>query len=90
LPYGNCEYDGDKVEAFYKDLFSDLAIDMEENKSLVEFFEKNIPPRGSLISLRATAFKAAVGCLGDDKSSNIALLKCINVAVHNLEQNVYK
>mmetsp|Transcript_128052 Transcript_128052/g.190805 ORF Transcript_128052/g.190805 Transcript_128052/m.190805 type:complete len:468 (+) Transcript_128052:206-1609(+) len=89
-PYGNCEYDGDKVEAFYKDIFSDLSVDMEENEKLVEFFENNVPPQSNLVSLRATAFKAAVDYLGDDKTSNVALLRCINVVVHNLEQNIFK
>jgi hypothetical protein len=90
LPYGNCEYDGSKVEEFYKEIFSDLAVDQEENKSLVDFFEKNTPPQINLVSLRATAFKVAVDYLGDDKSTNISLLKCINVVIHNLEQTVFK
>jgi hypothetical protein len=90
LPYGNCEYDGSKAEGFYKELFSDLSVDAVENKSILEFFEANTPPRGDLVALRATAFKAAVDYLGEDISTNVSLLKCINVTIHNLEQTVFK
>jgi len=87
LADGNSEFDGEKVETFYKELFADLSVDMEENAQLVDFFKENIPPAASLVSLRATAFKAAVDFLGDDKETNIALLRCINVAVHAFERN---
>ena len=90
LPYGNCEYDGEKVEEFYGEIFGDLSVDQEENQALVEFFKANTPPQGNLIALRATAFKAAVDHLSDDKETNVALLRCVNVVVHNLELNVFK
>jgi hypothetical protein len=82
---GNAEYDGDKAEEFYKELFSDLSVDREENEDLIAFFKENIPPAGSLVALRATAFKAGVGFLTDDKETNISLLRCINMVVHAFE-----
>lgn len=82
---GNSEYDGEKVEEFYKGLFGDLSIDREENAELISFFQDNIPPAGSLVSLRATAFKAACEFLTDERETNVALLRCINVAVHGFE-----
>jgi hypothetical protein len=86
LADGNSEFDGEKVEEFYKGLFSDLTVDKEENAEMLAFFQENIPPVGSLVALRATAFKAAAEFISeDDKDTNIALLKCINVAVHGFE-----
>jgi hypothetical protein len=85
LADGNSEFDAEKVEEFYKGIFADLSVDMEENASLLSFFQDNIPPADSLVTLRATAFKAAVEFLSDDKESNISLLRCINVAVHGFE-----
>lgn len=58
---------------------------MEENASLLSFFQDNIPPAGSLVALRATAFKAASECIGDNNEDNIALLRCVNVVVHAFE-----
>lgn len=86
LEEGNSEYDGDKVEEFYKKLFDDLNVDAEENAELMGFFSANIPPKESLVPLRATAFKAAVDYLSDDKANNISVLRCINVAVHCFER----
>jgi hypothetical protein len=64
-----------------------LTVDAEENAELMDFFSTNIPPKESLVSLRATAFKAAVDSLSDnDKENNIAVLRCINVAVHCFER----
>lgn len=77
--------DAEKVEEFYKGLFGDLAVDQEENADLLAFFQENIPPAGSLVTMRATAFKAAVEFLTDDKDTNISLLRCINVVVHGFE-----
>jgi hypothetical protein len=85
LDDGNSEFDAEAVEEFYKGIFADLSVDMEENESLLSFFQENIPPSGSLVSLRATAFKAAVEFLNDDQENNISLLRCINVAVHGFE-----
>ena len=85
LEDSNAEYDGDKVEEFYKGLFSDLSMDHEENDELVAFLQENIPPAENLVSLRATAFKAAVDFLTDDNENNISLLKSINVVVHAFE-----
>lgn len=83
---GNSEFDAEKVEEFYKTLFDDSGVDSEENEELMAFFAENIPPKESLISLRALAFKSAVGFLKeDDKQSNISVLRCINVIVHCFE-----
>ena len=83
---GNSEFDAEKVEEFYKGIFSDLSVDREENEELFAFFQENIPPAGSLVAMRATAFKAAVEFLTDDNDTNVALLRCVNVAVHAFER----
>lgn len=85
MPDGNSTFDGGKLEEFYKGIFTDLKVDTEENAELLAFFAANIPPAGSLVALRATAFKAAVEFLSEDKAKNILLLKCINVVVHDFE-----
>lgn len=85
LADGNSELDGEEVEEFYKGLYGDLSVDMEENAEMLAFFEENIPPAGDLVSLRATAFKAGAEFLTDDKENNIALLRCINVVIHGFE-----
>eukprot|EP00538_Stauroneis_constricta_P004554 CAMPEP_0119551048 /NCGR_PEP_ID=MMETSP1352-20130426/4432_1 /TAXON_ID=265584 /ORGANISM="Stauroneis constricta, Strain CCMP1120" /LENGTH=467 /DNA_ID=CAMNT_0007597055 /DNA_START=90 /DNA_END=1493 /DNA_ORIENTATION=- len=83
---GNSEMDADATTEFYAGLYSDLSIDREESQELVEFFQSHIPPKGSLVTMRALAFKAAVEHLGDDKATNVSLLRCINVIVHNFER----
>ena len=87
---GNSVFDGRKVEEFYKELFEDMIISRKENSELMAFFKENIPPAGSLVALRATAFKAAVEYLSDEKQTNITLLKCINVVVHAFESSCLK
>jgi len=80
------EFDADGAEEKIRGLYSDLTVDNEENEDLFNYFQENIPPVGSLVTLRATAFKAAVDFLNDDKENNVALLKCINVVVHAFER----
>ena len=75
------------METFYKELFGDLSVDQEENAELVAFFQENIPPAGNLVAMRATAFKAAADFIGEERETNVALLRCINVAVHAFERN---
>jgi len=87
---GNSVFDGGKVEEFYKEIFEDMIISRKENSELMAFFKENIPPAGSLVALRATAFKAAVEYLSDEKQTNITLLKCINVVVHAFESSCLK
>lgn len=82
---GNSEYDRVEVEKFYKELYFDLSVDPEENTDLKAFFEENTPPAGDLVSMRATAFKAAVDSLTEDREANVSLLRCVNVAVHAFE-----
>lgn len=90
LPDGNSDYDGDKVESYFQNVFSDLSVSQDENQELISFFEENIPPSISLVSMRAAAFKAAVDCVADDKETNVSLLRCINSVVHCFEMTCYK
>lgn len=43
-----------------------------------------------MITARATAFQVACDFLSDEKAVNIALLRCVNAAVHSLEQALYQ
>lgn len=90
LPSGNSEYDGDKVEEFLKGIFSDTGVDQEENQELLAFFQENIPPSDSLVTMRAAAFKTAADSLSDDKEANVNLLRSVNVVVHDFELSVFK
>jgi hypothetical protein len=91
LPGGNSEYDGDKVEDFLKGIYSDTTIDQEENQELLTFFQQNIPPTDSLVTMRAAAFKSAVDFLSqDNKEANVSLLRSINVVIHVFELSVFK
>jgi hypothetical protein len=74
-----------KVEAFYREIFSDLTVDREEAQELNEFFAKTNAPPDKLVWLRATAFRVASGFLSDDRDKNITLLKAINAIVHSVE-----
>uniref|UniRef100_A0A0K6SAD4 EndoU domain-containing protein n=2 Tax=Chromera velia CCMP2878 TaxID=1169474 RepID=A0A0K6SAD4_9ALVE len=85
VPEGKAEYDAEKTEAFFKDVFSDLSVDHEEKAGLQAFFQANIPPQDSLVTMRNAAFKSAVDSLSADREANVALLRCINVVVHNFE-----
>mmetsp|Transcript_31637 Transcript_31637/g.68446 ORF Transcript_31637/g.68446 Transcript_31637/m.68446 type:complete len:476 (-) Transcript_31637:79-1506(-) len=73
----------EEVETLYKEAFADLSVDQEESAELVEFFAKC--PKSKIISTRAAAFKHACDFLSDDRDTNVALLRCINVMVHALE-----
>ena len=93
LPEGNSEYDGGQTEEYFGGIFSDLAIDQDENQELRDYLQANIPPCDSLVAMRAAAFKAAIDCLSEDddnKESNVSLLRCINAVVHNFELACYK
>jgi hypothetical protein len=90
LPSGNSEYDGDKVEDFLKGIFSDTGVDQDENQELLTFFQQNIPPSDSLVTMRASAFKSAVDCLSENKEANVALLRSVNVVIHAFELSVFK
>lgn len=83
---GNTEYDSEKVDEFYKNIFSDLSVDRDENEDLFTFFQRNIPPADNLVALRAAAFKAATDFLTDDKENNTALLRCVNIVVNAFER----
>ena len=84
---GNCTFDDDANCEFYTKLYTDLTVDQDENEQLKEYFENNIPSKSYLIQMRANAFKVAVPFLSDDgdKEKNVALLRCINVILHNFE-----
>jgi hypothetical protein len=90
IPDGNSDYDSDKIESYFQEIFSDLTVNQDENQDLINFFEENIPPSDSLVSMRAAAFKAAVDCLAEEKESNVSLLRCINSVVHCFEMTCYK
>ena len=70
---------------FYTNLYNDLSVDQEENVELKEFFESHVPPKSSLIQMRANAFKVAVPFLSNDRDKNVSLLRCINIVLHNFE-----
>eukprot|EP00545_Synedropsis_sp_CCMP1620_P002812 CAMPEP_0119012320 /NCGR_PEP_ID=MMETSP1176-20130426/6364_1 /TAXON_ID=265551 /ORGANISM="Synedropsis recta cf, Strain CCMP1620" /LENGTH=481 /DNA_ID=CAMNT_0006965253 /DNA_START=55 /DNA_END=1500 /DNA_ORIENTATION=+ len=79
-------FEEDKVSEFLTNIFSDLSVDQEENAELVAFFaEENSPPIDKLIFTRASAFRIGCDFLGDDRDTNVQLLKCINVVVHAFE-----
>lgn len=81
-------YDEDKVSELYTTLLTDLVVDKEENEELSAFFSTdNAPPKEKLIFTRASAFRIGCDFLGDDKDTNIKLLRCINVIVHNFEMS---
>ena len=91
FPDGNSKFDAGATEAEFKEVFADNTIDPWEREKLVEFFKEKIPPSTSLVAMRAAAFKAAISCLSeDDNDSNVSLLRCINVVVHNFELICYK
>ena len=75
-----------KVEKFYRNIFSDLAVDHEEADDLVDFFHSMNPPPDKLVWLRSTAFRLGCEFLSDDQENNVALLRAINAIVHALEK----
>jgi poly(U)-specific endoribonuclease len=75
------------VTDFYKGLYEDLSLDREESAELISFFNETHPPEvAALTQTRALAFKVACDFLGDDKDTNVQLMRCINVVVHAFEQ----
>jgi poly(U)-specific endoribonuclease len=74
-----------KVEAFYRSIFSDLTLDRNEASEVTTFFEECNPPPDKLVWLRATSFRIGCEFLGEDQDNNVALLRCINAIVHTLE-----
>mmetsp|Transcript_3736 Transcript_3736/g.10032 ORF Transcript_3736/g.10032 Transcript_3736/m.10032 type:complete len:480 (-) Transcript_3736:172-1611(-) len=81
-------FDESKVEELYRETFGDLTVDREESAELFAFFqEDNPPPKSKLVWTRAAAFRIGCEFLGDDKATNISLLRCINVVVHALEMS---
>ncbi|CAJ1969494.1 unnamed protein product [Cylindrotheca closterium] len=83
---GNADFDAEGAEAKIRSIYEDLSVDNAENQDLFEYFQGNTPSVDNLVSLRATAFKAAVDFLSDDKDKNVELLRCINVVVHAFER----
>jgi hypothetical protein len=79
-------FDEEKVSELYRQIYSDLSVDSEENQDLLKFFaEENSPPVDQLVNTRATAFKIGCDFLTDDPATNLSLLRCINVIVHCFE-----
>lgn len=75
------------MNELYKALFEDLVVDTEENQQLMELFQTSPPPKDKLIFARASAFRIGSEFLSDDKATNVKLLKCINVVVHDFEMS---
>eukprot|EP00536_Pseudo-nitzschia_multiseries_P017987 jgi/Psemu1/53534/gm1.53534_g len=73
------------VEKFYRELYGDRKVDVDEATRLSDYFTKLNPPPDKLLWLRSTAFRIACEFLSEDKDQNVALLKCINYIVHALE-----
>ena len=73
------------AEEFYKKIFTDLTVDQEEAKELVDYFDTLNPPPDKLVWLRAAAFRVGSTFLSDDHDRNVALLRAINAIVHSLE-----
>jgi len=80
------DFDAEGAEAKIRSVYEDLSIDNEENQELFDYFQGNTPPVANLVSLRATAFKAAIDFLSEDKDKNVALMRCINCVVHAFER----
>ena len=78
-------FDEGKVEDFYREIFSDLSVDGEERKELLNFFGELKPSATGLIWMRAAAFRIGSEFLTDDGDSNVSLLKSINSVVHAIE-----
>ncbi len=78
----------DTLKEFYANLYQDLSVNAAENRDILRFFQKR--PPNDLITARATAFQVACDFLGEDKETNVALLGCINAAVHSLESALYE
>ena len=81
-------------ESFYREIFADLTVSREESSEIKQMFIDSNPPPDKLIWLRTAAFRVGSEFLqsseeGDDEEevvgSNIALLRAINIIVHNLE-----
>ena len=87
----NESFSEEAVEELYRTLFTDLVVDSEENQELFEFFRgDNRPPEDKLIWTRASAFRMGVEFLGEDRDTNVSLMKCINSIVHALEMTCMK
>jgi len=82
------DFDEAEVEDFYREIYSDLAVDREESQELLDFFkEKNVPPKDKSIWTRAAAFRIAVEFLSDEKAENVQLFRCINSIVDAFERS---
>eukprot|EP00594_Rhizosolenia_setigera_P001192 CAMPEP_0178947622 /NCGR_PEP_ID=MMETSP0789-20121207/4967_1 /TAXON_ID=3005 /ORGANISM="Rhizosolenia setigera, Strain CCMP 1694" /LENGTH=482 /DNA_ID=CAMNT_0020627793 /DNA_START=18 /DNA_END=1467 /DNA_ORIENTATION=+ len=78
-----------KVESLYREIYSDLSVDATENQKVIGFFNSINPPPDKIVWLRATAFRIGCEFLSEEnKDANVALLRCINVIVHNIENTL--
>lgn len=78
----------EKVIVFYRSIFADLRVDLEEAADLTEFFLSINPPPDKLIWLRARAFKNGVEFLSESERSNVSIFRVINFIVHSLEKSL--
>jgi hypothetical protein len=86
----NEDFDQEAVEELYRQVFSDLSIDSEENDTLKSFLEENKPPLDQLLWTRSSAFRVGSEFLSDDSTSNTSLFRCINAIVHAIEMTCMK
>jgi hypothetical protein len=74
-----------KIESFFRQIFADLTVDVDEAQELKDFFNKANPPPDKLVWLRGTAFRIACEFLSDDNENNVAVLRAVNAIVHSIE-----
>lgn len=80
-------FDESEMEALYRKIFEDLLIEADESQEIVAFYKNTPPPKDKLRWTRASAFRIGSEFVTDDKTKNIALLRCINSVVHSFELN---
>lgn len=80
-------FDEGQVETIYRKIFADLHVDRDEIDELTEFYESNHPPKDKLRWTRSSTFRIGSEFVSENKTTNIALLRCINAIVHSFEIN---
>jgi len=72
-------------DAYYRTVFADLSVDLEESATIAAKFRDANPPPDKLLVLRSAAFRVGCEFLTDKKTDNILLLKAISAVVHIME-----
>ena len=76
------DLDPDSLANFYREQLTEGP----DKDALAEYYASNQPSVGSLVAARATIFKVASECLGDDKDENIQILRKVNMMVHAFQE----